>query len=407
MPARAVARPTELLDPGVRTVELMLTTACNFQCSYCDQRRAAGRTMPPAVLDAAICRLVSSRLQRPRLTLFGGEPLLAAPLVRRALDRVRRCAPRWMKPEVRIMTNGTLLDEGMTRLLASRDVFITISFDGVPPAQEARSPGSFEVLDRLLVRIKREHPTYFRKRVAVKVTLTRENVRFLSESFRYFLSRGIGTVDIAPVSAGNAGWTAAQAQVLDRQLAVVARLSRKEFRRSGEIPFTAFRSATVRVVTPGAPACGCGSRGLVFVDVDGSLAPCSGLVPSTLGPTPAALRRVAVALGGLRVTDVDLPSALRRREDHARRLRFLRKPADRPTTKRKCARCAARATCLVCPVSIALARGRVPAFPCDVNRLVERHRAAFQRWLGREKKRDLQATQLGKYSGRNAIPDKR
>jgi len=83
--------------------------------------------MSPDVLDAAIRRLVSSRLDRPTLTFFGGEPLLAASLIRRALDRVREWAPRWMKPDVRIVTNGSRLDEEMTRLLVSRDVFITLS----------------------------------------------------------------------------------------------------------------------------------------------------------------------------------------------------------------------------------------------------------------------------------------
>lgn len=382
-PVRAAARPSQLLDFGVRTVELMLTTGCNLRCAYCYQKRRAPRTMEPEVLDAAIRHLVASRFDRPRLILYGGEPLLAAPLVRQALDRVQHWAPPCMRPDVLIVTNGTRLDEEMTHLLVSRDVFIIISFDGVSPAQEDRGPGSFERLDRLLVRLRRNHPGHFRKRLAVKVTLTSRNVPFLAASFRYFLSRGIRDVDIYPVLPDDAAWSARSRRELGRQLAEIVELSAQEFRRSGEVPFRAFRGAAAGPPADGAPACACGSRGLLFVDVDGTLAPCSRLAPSTLGSQPRAIRRVVTSLGKLHVTDPDLPAALIRREKRARRLQFLAGPETRLGPRGACSGCKARSTCFVCPVATALNGGRVPAFHCDVNRLLARHRAAFHLSLKR------------------------
>ena len=65
--AGAATGRSEPLNLGARTVELMLTTACNFRCKYCYQKRSAPRTIEPAVLDAAVRRLVSSRYDRPRL----------------------------------------------------------------------------------------------------------------------------------------------------------------------------------------------------------------------------------------------------------------------------------------------------------------------------------------------------
>jgi sulfatase maturation enzyme AslB (radical SAM superfamily) len=343
--------------------------------------------MVPEVLDAAIRQLVCSRFDRPCLSLYGGEPLLAAPLVRRALDRVRQWAPARMRPDVQIVTNGTRLDEEMTRLLASRDVHITLSLDGVAPAQDDRSPGSFGSLDRLLVRLRRNHPGHFCKRLAVKVTLTSRNVAFLAASFRYFLSRGVRDVDIYPVLPDDSGWNARSRRELGRQLAEVVRLSRKEFRRSGEVPFRAFRDADAEQPAAGAPACACGSRGLLFVDVDGALAPCSVLATSTLGSPPRAIRRVVATLGGLHVTDAGLHAALIRRERRAHRLRFLAGSEDRQGPRGACARCKARSTCFVCPVAIACNRGRVPAFHCDVNRLFAWHRAAFRRQTARHSRR--------------------
>ena len=378
---RAFARAAALLDPGIRVVEAMLTTRCNLRCRYCDQRRGASRAMAPEVLDAALERLVSSKLECPQLTLYGGEPLLAAPLVRRALDRVAEWAPPWMKPDVRIVTNGTRLDAEMARLLVSRDVFITISSDGVRAAQDARSPGSFDALDGLLVRMHREHPAHFRNRLAVKMALTPPNVRHLAESFRYFLSRGVRTVDMAPAAVRAPAWNLRRAGELDRQLAAVARLSTEEFRRSGRIPLRALRPYETSTPVSGGPACGCGSHGLLFVDVDGRIAPCATFIPSVLPERAPIHRRIVEALGGLHVSEPNLATGLLRREGRARRLLSLRRPADRRGTARRCARCPARATCLVCPGAIALAGGRVPDFQCDVNRLVARHRSQFGRSL--------------------------
>jgi sulfatase maturation enzyme AslB (radical SAM superfamily) len=282
-----------------------------------------------------------------------------------------------MKPDVQILTNGTRLDKEMTRFLVNRDVSITLSFDGVAAAQDDRSPGSFELLDRVLVRLERDHPEHFRRRVGVKVTLTSRNVPFFSASFRYFLSSGVRDVDIYPVVPDDPGWNARSRRELDRQLADVVKLSVEEFRRSGEVPFRAFRSAAAIPSADGAPACGCASRDLLFIDVDGALAPCSMLVPSTLGSPPKAIRRVVESLGGIHVTDPDLPEALARREKRARRLRFLAGPEVRRSPKGACATCKARPACFVCPVSVT--RGRVPAFHCDVNRLFARHQADFER----------------------------
>lgn len=379
MRTRDVASVEDLLDPGIRTVDLMLTTRCNLRCTYCCQQRKAPRTMATEILDAAIRRLVSSRLDRPRLTLFGGEPLLAAPLVRRALDRVRQWAPHRMEPDVRIITNGTRLDEEMARFLASRDVHVTLSFDGVAAAQDDRSPGSFEILDRLLVRLRRSHPGHFRKRLAVRATLTSRNVRLLSASFRYFLSRGVCDMEFVPVLPDDAGWNIRKARELGRQLAEIVTLSVEEFRRSGEVPLAALRGAAATPEADGAPACACGSHGLLFVDVDGTLAPCSAFAPSTFKPESTALRRAFAALGGLHISDPGLCASLMGREKRASRIRFLAGPDDRLGPPGACARCKARSTCFVCPVAVACNGGRVPAFHCDVNRLFARHRAAFRR----------------------------
>jgi sulfatase maturation enzyme AslB (radical SAM superfamily) len=373
------ARLERALDPGVRSVDLMLTSRCNQNCAYCLQRRGA-REMAERVADAAIRRLLSSRLDRPQLTILGGEPLLAMPLVRHVLESVRARAPSWMKPDVRIVTNGCLLDEETSRLLARHDVFIALSTDGVAPAQDDRGRGSFARIDRLLIRLRRDHPDHFRARFAVLSTMTSRNVPHLAASIAYFFRRGVRDVAIVPVLPDDPGWNARTARELDRQLREIVAVSVTDYRRTGEIPLRILRG--VEGGNRDASPCACGSRAALSVDVDGTLAGCSAMVPSMLRAPSPEVRRASKALSGLRVTDRDLPASLDRRERRARRIPMLDRTRPRGSSG-SCTGCAAWSTCFVCPIAVASGHGSVPRFHCDVNRLFARHRAAFQREIAR------------------------
>ena len=302
------------------------------------------------------------------------------PLVRRALERVRKWAPKRARAPRRPHRHQ--------RHPARRGDDSELFREPGHPHHSLlrrRCPGAgrpksrnFESLDRLLIRLRRNHPNHFRKRVAVSGDADHSKRPVpLGLLSLLPLARRPGR-RVRPRSPRSAGWSAQVARELDRQLTEVARLSIQEFRRTGEVPFRRFQRGTADLAK-GGPACACGSRGLLFVDVDGALAPCVAFAPSTFGARPRPLRRVLAALGGLHVTDPDLPAALIRRERHARRLRFLAGSEDRQSPLGQCARCEARPTCSVCPVAIACNRGRVPAFHCDVNRLFGRRRAAFHR----------------------------
>lgn len=383
---RHAALLEDFLDAGIRTVGVMLTTDCNLRCAYCCQARGPRREMAVEVLDAAIRRLVTSGLDRPRLTLLGGEPLLSPRLVRRVLERVRKWAPPGMHPDVHLFTNGLRLDEKTTRFLVRRDVHIDLSFDGVASAQDDRSPGSFDVLDRLLVRHRRDHPEHFRTRLAIKATLTSRNVPFLAASVRYFLSRGVRDVDILPVITHDPGWNTRARDELDRQLASMVRASIEEHALSGEIPFRAIRDgdASPRHSSGGGLVCGAARRDALFVDVDGSISPCAAMAGSCLPQPPPFVREVMTALGGLHVEDPHLAEKLKARERRAARLPLLAGGLACHPGSGRCAACELRGVCLICPVSIGFASAasganRIPAIQCDFNRLVEKHRTAFHR----------------------------
>ncbi|HEX9149611.1 MAG TPA: radical SAM protein [Thermoanaerobaculia bacterium] len=380
----------DLFAAGPSLVALMLTTRCNFRCAYCYQDRSAPRSMQLCVLEAAVDRFLRSDHSHPTLAFFGGEPLLEMSLVRRAVEIVRAETPTGMTPDLEISTNGVFLDEETARFLVEADVHITLSIDGLPGAQNQRGPGSFDILDRLLVRFGRDHPGHLRTRFAVSVTLSSGNVSYLAGSFRYFVSRGVREIRVVPVFTHDSGWGLDARDELDRQLADVVEESLKVHASSGEVWFQAFqpdgRETSGQAYAPS--LCGTAGRKSLFVDMDGSLAPCGAMARSCLRDPPPLLRDAIETLGTFDLTDPDLAEKLAARERKVRDLPLLTGKTAKYSPFGRCGECPALLNCVICPASIAFSAGaaepdRIPAIQCDFNRLIEKHRMAFHRAVSR------------------------
>lgn len=122
---------------------------CNLACDYCyvyemsDQSwRTRPAVMPDEVAVAAAGRIGEHArthgLDRVRLILHGGEPLLAGRhRLRSLVSAVRAALPPGCRCEVGMQTNGVLLDEPMLVGLRDLGVVIGVSLDG-PPAVNDR-----------------------------------------------------------------------------------------------------------------------------------------------------------------------------------------------------------------------------------------------------------------------------
>lgn len=116
----------------MRRLTLALTRRCNLRCGFCPQAFFE-RDMPPELLDAALAGLLPAAQAGASVRLFGGEPLLAFPAVRRAVAAVSRLAPGL---RVELPTNGILLDERVAALLRRHpEVEVALS----RPAARARA----------------------------------------------------------------------------------------------------------------------------------------------------------------------------------------------------------------------------------------------------------------------------
>ena len=373
LPASA-GRP---LVRGPSAVTLLLTTRCNLSCAYCPQRRGPPRDMDAATLEAGVRLVAASGHARPRLVLFGGEPLLAKELVRKALTLLAARARPGLAPDVRVVTNGLLLDEATIALLDETGVTIELSCDGLGAAQERRGAGSGAALRALLSRLGRSRPGFLAERLVARVTVDSGNVAALGRSAAELLAAGVREIRAAPVNTPDPGWSEAKADLLDRALEEIAALPPNE---SGDSVFAPLRAAASRRKPFDAPACSLGARDVVFVDVDGRVSPCGAFASSVLPALPPLAESIRRRLAGPRVDDPSLDARLALREAGRRALPALVPSPARRSPRGPCASCDSRDECSVCPAAIAAAPKQdpevVPALWCDWNRRTARHRRA-------------------------------
>ena len=119
---------------------LLVTHACQLRCAYCRVRKY-GATMDAETADAGVRWLMSSLRRDVELQFFGGEPLLALPILRRAVALAETSARNAGK-SVRFLltTNGLALDEKAISFLREHHFTVEVSCDATMSAQDAQRP---------------------------------------------------------------------------------------------------------------------------------------------------------------------------------------------------------------------------------------------------------------------------
>jgi uncharacterized protein len=117
---------------------------CDLACDYCYVYTMADqswRTRPlfpsPETVEATASRIgehaSTHGLDAVSIAVHGGEPLLAgAERITGLVTAVRRACPDDVAVDVRLQTNGVLLDEPMLRTLRAQGIRVGVSLDGGP-----------------------------------------------------------------------------------------------------------------------------------------------------------------------------------------------------------------------------------------------------------------------------------
>lgn len=391
----------------ITLIELILTAACNLKCSYCWQDARSGRRMNWEIVRAALDRLLRSRGRDLQITLYGGEPLLEMPLIRRAVGYVRRRRPPGKRIRWVLLTNGTRLAPEAAAFLFRHGVITQISADGVPAVQAARGKGTFRIIDRLLDRLRRDQPEFFRRKVSVSMTLTAAGVPHLARSVRYFLRKGVREIRVGPVITPDPAWTPELRLELAEQFRTVSQDCLRDFRRTGEVPFVPFRRTAAAEPgrprgdgsarrpsdgrQPGEPTCRAGRGNKIAVGPGGQVTSCV-LLAGDYQRFPSAWLRKRVALLALGdVRDPQLEQRLAGLPAAARATGLFHHPEETYSSYGRCGDCRWQPECAVCPVSAGHIPGnrdprRVPDFVCAFNQEYlfarERFNAALRSFTG-------------------------
>jgi uncharacterized protein len=373
-----MAGPAEL-----QRVDVVLTAGCNLRCGYCYQNDKKPRSMDWDTLRASADLLLASRQPEVRMLFIGGEPLLEFPLIQRAVEYIEASRAPGRSVRYNLVTNGTLLREEQAAFLVGHDFEVQLSFDGVPSAQDLRGPGTFAILDRLLDRLRVEHPSFFSERLSVALTLLPSTIPFLADSIEYFLRKQVRQIGVSPAIT-HQPWRDELKTELDAQFARIFRACLRHYRATGDVPFALFRRERGHPDRrrQNVDLCGVALGETPAVDVDGQVHGCVMFVDSYQRfPTRFLRTRLQdMRMGDLR--DARLPERMAAYPAAARSASLFHDKQDKYSSYGRCGECRYLGTCGVCPVSIGHQPGnadpnRIPDFQCAYNLVSLKHRQRF------------------------------
>jgi MoaA/NifB/PqqE/SkfB family radical SAM enzyme len=207
-----------------------VTERCQLGCAYCNVHKGRGRrTLDAAALVAGIDRFLRHPPAAKRITLTGGEPLLAWRALRTAIPAARRLADaRGIDLRLALFTNAVALDRERFRFLDDAGVRVVVSIDGPAEVHDARRPfrsgrrSSHAAAWRGVAGIPR-------RRLAVSSVFLPEESSSVPDRFASFARLGFGTVDLYPDE--RARWSPARLAELAAAYRELAEVVREAWRR--------------------------------------------------------------------------------------------------------------------------------------------------------------------------------
>jgi len=219
-PASPMPRETfleQILDHRPRSLMLFVTSRCNLRCRYCYEDLSLGAHRPPDMDSAGMRRVVDMLIERSgrrrslKITFFGGEPLLAFPLLRETVEYAgERAVAAGKQMGYAITTNATLLDDEIIEFLVRHEFGVMASIDGPADIHDRHrvfpdGRGSHALVSRNIRRLLDRQLSARVLPVKLRATLTRDaadadaiNSYFL-EAFpgaRIMIGESMGTAEL-------------------------------------------------------------------------------------------------------------------------------------------------------------------------------------------------------------------
>lgn len=262
--------------PNRRTCMLMVTHACNLNCTYCYERYKDDAMMTFETAKSCILKEVefvkrSDKYKELEVDFMGGEPLMNFTLIQQVVE--------WMEeaelgvPFITFATsNGTLVtDEKKPWLEAHRATFcIGLSYDGNEGMQATNRKSSWIDIDWFV----RTWP-----RQGTRLTISKETLPNLATGILSLQRKGC--VCTAALAQGIA-WDDDDARIYERELRILAETYLSNCGLAPVEPLLTRSLAGIGEVMPQSKWCGTGV-GMITYDVDGCAYPCHMFTPLVMG----------------------------------------------------------------------------------------------------------------------------
>lgn len=254
------------------------TMACNFACDYCFQGlHDAGKPMGAKVQEDILnfIRENISSKQSVNITWYGGEPLLAVPVIESLTGKMLAlCRENGCVYSASIVTNGFMLTPAIAeRLVNCKITSVQVTLDGDAQAHDSRrylkgGGATFAVIVENLRQVVPQDNLHFN----IRVNIDQRNKNRIEDLLFYLSERGFGgrenfNVYFAPVDIGigTAGLNADEVMTLENFSALELELLKK--------------AVALKLHTPGLPIrlgslCGAVRKNSFVILPDGSVHKC-------------------------------------------------------------------------------------------------------------------------------------
>jgi sulfatase maturation enzyme AslB (radical SAM superfamily) len=343
----------------ITSLTLALTERCNFSCPYCPQPRGKKTLKIEDIM--AFLDFLKPRLQKEVwLGFYGGEPLLAWPLV----EKTVAFAEKKFKNSFHftLTSNGSLLKKKHISFFKEKRFELVLSYDGL--AQEKRDPGSIAAVEAALQNLQEFYP----KGYTINSVFTPRTVSLLAASMEKMMGQGHRNLRYALDLS--IPWEKPDLEALERQLARLVAVCMKHRQKTRGTPLENFREEG----KTGVFACSAGRDRLALLP-DNSVWGCY-LFYDLLGHTPGYPDHKKYCFGKLPA----FIAAGTKNKAVAVHYMDLRQDYFFTVKKELCSLCDTLETCSVCPVVAALATSRlgvIPSWTCRVKAIQNRCREVF------------------------------
>lgn len=291
----------ETAGQEIQTLDLtfQITEDCNLQCSYCYQIQKTNKTMPIEVAKKFIDLLLennanarfyldTSDITAVILNFIGGEPLLQIELIDQIVEYFiyktillnHPWKDHWV---IGICSNGTLyFNEKVQQFFKKykNKISFGISIDGGQELHDScrkfpNGSGSYH----LAIKALKSHQQNFIQLPNSKITLSPDNIKFLSESFKNFLSLGYKYINCNYVY--EEGWTDIHGQIAYQQLKDIADYI---INNDLNIYFALFNEESFQPMEITNTQNWCGGNGrMIAINPEGQIHPCLRFMETSLG----------------------------------------------------------------------------------------------------------------------------